>query len=77
MQIFIWFFRLDIATDGEKGDNRAKGIGNLSLRQELTSSSFDERLVPEDGGVDFGGELIGYGGEGVEEFLLAFLRATT
>jgi hypothetical protein len=43
----------------------------------LASSGLDERLVPEDGGLDFGSKLIGYGGEGFEELLLAFLGATT
>ena len=67
-----------MATVWEKGDKRRKEVGNLSLRcVMLASSGLDEGLIPEDGGVDFGGEFIGDGGEGVEEFLLAFLRATT
>ena len=47
------------------------------LDYKLSSSGFDEGLVPEDGGLDFGGKLVGYGGEGVEELTLALLGATT
>ena len=43
----------------------------------LAPSGLDEGLIPEDGGVDFGCEFVGDGGEGVEELLLAFLGATT
>jgi hypothetical protein len=47
------------------------------LTKRLTPSGLDERLIPKDGGLDFVGKLVGYGGKEFEELLFAFLRATT
>lgn len=47
------------------------------MTKRLSTSGLDERLVPEDGGLNFVGKLIGYGGEEFEELLLTFLGATT
>ena len=62
---------------GRRATIGRRGLGNCRLDKRLTPSGLDERLVPEDGGLNFVGKLIGYGGEEFEELLLTFLRATT
>jgi len=62
---------------GRRATKGRKGFGNCRLDKRLSPSGIDERLVPKDGGLDFVGKLVGYGGEEFEELLLAFLGATT
>ena len=62
------------------GEGRQKGGGTSEIvasTKRLTPSGLDERLIPKDGGLNFGSELVGYRGEGLEELLLALLGATT
>ena len=71
----IWSGYGDSWREGRQ--KRRGALESVASTMNLTTSGLDEGLVPEDGGLNFVGKLIGYGGEEFEEFLLAFLRATT
>ena len=62
---------------GRRATKGRRDLGNCRLDKRLTPSGLDERLVPEDGGLNFVSKLVGYGWEEFEELLLALLGATT